>query len=73
MIYIYNNKDLVLNSIADLTEQNQDITIRKDYLATSTYTPTDGEKQNIIKIIFLVPILIIVIGIVIWQSRRRKK
>ena len=70
---LYNNKDLALNSIAYLTEQKDSITIRKNHSAESSFTATDGQKSIIMKIVFTVPILIIIIGIIVWQIRRRKK
>ena len=74
MIYIYNNADLVLNSIADLTNRDQDITIRKSYSDSITdFTATDAQKSLIMKIIFIVPIAIIIIGLIIWFNRRRRQ
>lgn len=71
-IYFYNNKDLVVNSISYLTDRKDNITIRKD-TGLVTYTATAEEDRNIKIIIIALPILIVVIGIVIWQIRRRKK
>lgn len=66
------NKDLVLNSIAYLTDREEDITARKN-TGTVTYTATQ-EQDTIIKIIiFAVPCVIILLGIIVWQVRRRKK
>ena len=73
MLGLYNNKDLALNSIAYLTDQDESITIRKSRSAESSFTATDGQKSIIMKIVFTVPILIIIIGIIVWQIRRRKK
>lgn len=69
--YAY-NKDLAINSISYLVDREEDITVRK---STGTVTYTATEEQNIIiqTIIFAVPILIIIVGIVIWQVRRRRK
>lgn len=68
----YNNKDVVLNSIAKLSDREEDITARK---STGTVTYTATEQQDIIvkTIIFAVPIAIILAGIIVWQVRRRKK
>lgn len=71
-VEFYNNKDFVLNLIADLTEREDSITIRKD-TGLVTYTATEQQDTIIKCIIFCVPVLIILIGIVIWQIRRRKK
>ena len=71
-IHFYNNEDFALNLIADLTNREDSITIRKD-TGVVTYTATQ-EQDTIIKIIiFAVPVLIIVIGVVVWQIRRRKR
>ena len=66
------NKDLVLNSIAYLTDREEDITARKD-TGTVTYTATEQQDTIIRIIIFTVPALIIITGIIVWQVRRRKK
>lgn len=73
MVFLANNKDLMLNSIAYLTNNDQDITIRKDYTKSSDFTPTDSQKLTIVRIIFMVPIAIILLGFIVWQARRRKK
>ena len=74
MIYIFNNADLPLNSIAHLTNKDQDITIRKSYSDSKTeFTPTDGQKTIIMIIIFAVPIIIILIGLIIWYRRKRRQ
>lgn len=66
------NKDLVLNSIAYLTDREEDITARKS-TGTVTYTATEQQDTIIRVIIFAVPVVIILAGIVVWQKRRRKK
>lgn len=66
------NKDLILNSIAYLVDREEDITARKDTGAV-TYTATEAQDTIIKIIIFAVPIIIIIVGIVVWQVRRRKK
>lgn len=66
------NKDVVLNSIAYLVDREEDITARKS-TGTVTYTATEQQDTIIRVIIFAVPIVIIIAGIVVWQVRRRKK
>ena len=66
------NKDLVLNTIAYLTDREEDITVRKTKESV-TYSPTKKENTIILTIILVVPIAIIALGIVIWQVRKRKK
>ncbi len=72
VIQLAYNKDLILNSIAYLTDREEDIVIRKD-TGTVTYTATQAQDTTIRIIIFAVPIAIILIGIIVWQRRRRKK
>lgn len=67
-----NNKDLMLNSIAYLVDREEDITARKS-TGTVTYMATEQEDTIIKIIIFAVPSLIIIAGIVVWIVRRRKK
>lgn len=72
VLVLEHNKDLMLNSMAYLVDRQEDITARKS-TGTVTYTATE-EQNNIIKIvIFTVPILIIIAGIVVWIVRRMKK
>ena len=71
-ITFYNNKDMLINSISYLTERTDNITLRKD-TGVTLYTATK-EQDRVIKIIITVlPILIIVAGIIIWQMRKRQK
>lgn len=64
-----NNEDVILNSISYLTNRHDTISIRKtgevDY-----YRVTDKEDVMIKTIIFVVPILIIGAGIVVWAVRK---
>lgn len=69
---LYNNEDAVLNSIAYLNEREDTITIRKSY-DSITYTATQLEHNIIMAIIFIIPLIIIILGIIVWQVRRRKK
>lgn len=66
------NKDLALNSISYLVNREEDITARKS-TGTVTYKATETENRIILAIIFAVPVVIIVAGIVVWTIRRRKK
>ena len=72
VLQLANNKDLFLNSIAYLVDREEDITARKT-TGTVTYTATQQEHTIIMIIIFAVPVLIILIGIVVWIVRRRRK
>lgn len=70
-IFIYNNKDLVINAASNLTNVKQDVSIRKN-IVTVTYTATAQQDTIIRIIIFAVPGLIIIMGIIIAQFRKRK-
>ena len=70
--YLANNKDFMLNSIASLTKKENTLKIRKD-MSSSTYTATEEQHRVVLAIIFIVPLLIIAAGIVVWNLRRRKR
>lgn len=65
------NKDMILNSISYLVDRKQDITVRKN-TGTVTYTATSQENTIIKIVIFAVPVIIIIIGILVWLVRRKK-
>lgn len=69
---LYNNKDIILNSISHLTERTNTITIRKDD-DSETYTVTAQQNSIIKMIIFSVPVILIIIGIIVWIVRKRKR
>jgi len=71
-INFYNNKDIVLNSIAYMAEIEDQITIRKN-IEVIYYTATEAQNNIVMTVIFGAPILIVIAGIVVWQLRRRKK
>lgn len=67
------NLDFMINSIAHLTERTDSITIRKE-MNSSTYMPTTKQQDTIVQIIiFGIPALIIVAGIIVWNIRKKKK
>ena len=68
---LYNNEDVVMNSISYLTDREETITIRNTY-ETETYTVTDQEDAIVKTIIFIVPIFVMGAGIVVWAIRRRR-
>lgn len=68
---LYNNKDIVLNSVSHLVERDDTIVIRKAS-DTESYTVTDQEDVIIKTIIFTIPLIIIFIGIAVWIFRRKK-
>ena len=72
MVAYRQNKDLVLNSIAYLSDREEDITVRKSTGAV-TYTATEQENRIILAIITAVPLIIIAVGIFVWINRKSKK
>lgn len=66
------NKNLLLNSVSFLANKEEDIIARKS-TGTVTYTATEQQDTIVKCIIFIVPLIIIALGVVIWQKRRRKK
>ena len=71
-IMLGGNKDLALNSIAYLVDREEDISVRKS-TGTVVYTATEQQDLIVRIIIFAVPAIIILVGIIVWQVRRRKK
>lgn len=71
-ISFYNNKDLVINAVSYLTERTDNITIRKD-TGVTLYTATEQQDKVIKIIITVLPIAIVLIGIIVWQKRKRQK
>jgi len=70
MIVYGKNRDLVLNSIAYLSDREEDITVRKA-TGNVTYTATEQEHRIILAIIIGVPVMIIIVGVIIWIKRRK--
>lgn len=72
LVGLYNNKDIVLNSIAVLSEREDAITIRKNTNVV-TYTATESQDKIIKILIFTVPILIVIVGVIVSKRRKRRK
>lgn len=66
------NLELALSAVAELSEVEDEFVIRKEIKMTQ-YTPTESQDRLIKTIIFALPIFIMLLGIVVWQLRRRKK
>lgn len=71
-VNLYENKDIVLNTIAYLTNKGDTIRVRKTTEAVM-YTATQSEDYIVKLIIFSFPIIIVITGVIVWQTRRRKK
>lgn len=70
-ISLRNNRDILLNTVAFLSDREDSIRIRKD-TGVVTYTATEAQDKIVRIIIFTVPVVIIVIGIVITIIRKRR-
>ena len=69
---LYNNYDVVANSVLYLNEKQDIITIRKNYDRV-TFTTTQSQESIVKLVIFTIPVLIILTGIFVWVVRRRKE
>lgn len=73
LISLRNNKDILLNSVAYLTNREDAIRIRKDTGVVTFNTATATQDTIVKTIIFSVPVVIIIAGIIITIIRKRKK
>lgn len=71
-IAFYENVKLAMQSIEYVSEVEDPITIRKP-IETTQYTATETQDIIIRTIIFSFPVIIVIVGIIVWQVRRRKK
>ena len=72
-ILLRNNKDILLNSVAYLSNREDAIRIRKDTGRVTFDTPTETQSTIVRTIIYGIPIAIICIGIIVTIFRRRRK
>ena len=70
--YLEGNKDFAINSIAELADKDYTLTIRKD-ITSATYAPTVTENTIVLCIIFITPVLLIIVGVVIGNYRKKRK
>ena len=70
--YLEGNKDFAINSIAELSDKDNTLTIRKD-ITSATYAPTVTENTIVLCIIFITPVLIIIVGVIIGNYRKKRK
>ncbi len=67
------NKDIILNTVAYLSNREDTIRIRKDTGVVTFNAATDTQNKIVLTIIFAVPIAIILTGIIVPIVRKRKK
>ena len=66
------NINLVMNTFAELGEEENLITVRKATNVTE-FKNTEAEDRTVKLLIFGIPVLIIVVGILVWNYRRKKR
>lgn len=72
--YLGSNKDFAINSISALADKENGLTIRKNMAGTSyAFTASESQNRIVLVVIFSVPIIIILIGIIIWRQRKKRK
>lgn len=72
--YLGSNKDFAINSISVLAEKEGGLTLRKDMAGTSyRFTATKEQNRIVLAVIFAVPVVILLIGIVVWRQRKKRK
>lgn len=72
-VSVGNNKDLILNSISYLTNKSY-LSIRKSTPIINVLSTDNNVKAGFaVIIIFIIPILILSAGIIVWIVRQRKK
>ena len=67
-----NNQDIIANSVAYLNKKANTITIRQNYDSV-TYVVSASQDKLIQRAVIMAPFTIIVIGIVVWRIRKRRK
>lgn len=72
-IQLRNNRDLILNTVAYLTDREDSIRIRKDTGVVTFEAATQSQANIVMSIIFGLPVVIIIVGIIIAIVRKRRK
>ena len=71
-ITLRNNKDIVTNSVAYLSNREDSLRIRKNTGLVTFETPTEVQNTIVKVVVFGIPVLIVIIGIIISIIRRKK-
>lgn len=72
-ISIRENKDIILNTVAYLSDREDAIRIRKDTGLVTFDSYTELQNRIVLGIILALPVLIIIAGIIVIIVRRRKR
>jgi len=66
----YANEDFVLNTVAYLTDKQDNLAIRPKAISMAEMAMTESQKSGVTIVIFALPLLIIALGLFIWIRRR---
>ena len=66
------NRDFFINSISELTDKTNYLKIRKG-MDSSTFESTLEQRRIVLVICILIPVTIVILGIVIYKLRKRRK
>lgn len=66
------NIEVFINFVSGLTDRKDTVFIKKDTSSTA-FTPTTSQANIVLVITFVFPVIIIIIGIIVWNIRKRKK
>lgn len=66
------NINLALNTFAELADEQDLIAIRKAENVTN-FSTTEAQNKRVKLIIFGIPVVIIVVGLIVWKHRRNKR
>lgn len=72
-VQMANNKDIVLNSVAYLTDRADSIKIRKTTENVFLTNATTQQTRIVVTIVFSLPLMIILIGIIVPLIRKRRR
>ena len=72
-IALYNNRNLILDTLNYLNEREDAISIRKNKTDSDFYIMTRTENILVILIILIIPVVIITIGVIVWYKRKNMK
>ena len=72
MIFFNDNEEILLNSIKYLSQNNNSVLIRKQHYDNIPTIDLLNNNANV-QIMFIIPMIIIVAGYIVWRIRRNKK
>lgn len=70
LLYVFSNRDLVINSMAFLTEENDLISIRPKQASVTEVVVTRMNNMFLVVLVVLIPIVLFAVSFFIWLRRR---